>query len=69
MIPLEETCDRKSLLMCELIGEKMQTSMIYTSVFSFASAIFQYQLLSESAILHERARMHCIVQELQKRQT
>jgi len=67
LIPLEQTCDAKSLLMCELIGAKMQTSMIYTSIFSFASAIFQYQLVIESAILHERARMRRIVQELQKR--
>jgi len=67
LIPLEQTCDKKSLLMCQLIGEKMNTSMVYTSIFSFASAILQYQLVIESAILHERARMRRIVQELQKR--
>jgi len=67
MIPLEETCNAKSLLMCELIGQKMQTSMLYTTIFSFTSAIFQFQLVIESAVLHERARMRRIVQELQKK--
>jgi len=66
LIPIEETCNAKSLLMCNLIGEKMATSVLYTTVFSFVSAIFQYQLVIESAILHERARMRRIVQQLQK---
>jgi len=63
-IPLEETCNKKSLLMCELIASKMQTSMIYTTIFSFASAIFQYQLVIESAVLHERAAMRRKMKEL-----
>merc|ERR1719253_1312290 len=51
LIPIEETCNAKNLLMCNLIGEKMQASVIYTTIFSFLSAIFQYQLVIESAIL------------------
>lgn len=67
LIPLEDTCNRKSLLMCELIGAKMQRSMVYTTIFSFVSAILQFQLVIESCVLHERARMRRIVQEMQKR--
>jgi len=66
LIAIEDTCNAKQLLMCQLIGQKMQTSALYTTVFSFVAAIFQYQLVIESAILHERARMRRIVQQLQK---
>jgi hypothetical protein len=57
MIPLDATCDAKKLLLCNLIGEKMKNSMMLTTVFSFLSALFQYQLIVESAVLHERAVM------------
>lgn len=60
-IAIEDTCSEKSLLMCNLISTQMQTSMMYTTIFSFASAIFQFQLVIESCVLHERAvwqRMH-----------
>jgi len=57
MIPLDATCDAKKLLLCNLIGEKMKNSVILTVVFSFLSALFQYQLIVESAVLHERAVM------------
>jgi len=60
MIPLDATCDAKKLLLCNLIGEKMKNSMILTTVFSFLSALFQYQLIVESAVLHERAVMRRI---------
>jgi hypothetical protein len=63
MIPLEETCDAKKLLMCNLIGEKMKNSVILTVVFSFLSALFQYQLIVESAVLHERAVMRRMYDE------
>jgi len=66
MIPIEETCEAKQLLMCNLIGSKMMTSMLYTTIFSFVSAILQFLLVIESATLHERARMRRIVQQLQK---
>jgi hypothetical protein len=64
LVPLDVTCDQKSLLLCNLIYEKMVQSMIFTTIFSFASAIFQYQLIIESAILHERARMRRVVTQL-----
>jgi len=67
LIAIEDTCNAKNLLMCELIGEKMQTSMLYTTIFSFTSAIFQFQLVIESAVLHERARMRRYVAKLQTR--
>jgi hypothetical protein len=55
MIPLDATCDEKKLLLCELIGKKMQNSAMLTVIFSFLSALFQYQLIVESCVLHERA--------------
>merc|ERR1739845_57354 len=39
MIPLDATCDEKKLLLCELIGKKMQNSAMMTVIFSFLSAL------------------------------
>jgi hypothetical protein len=66
MIPLEETCDAKKLLLCNLIGEKMVNSTMLTVIFSFLSALFQYQLIVESAVLHERAVMRRIFDAQEK---
>jgi hypothetical protein len=63
MIKLDETCDEKKLLLCELISKKMATSTMLTVVFSFLSALFQYQLIVESAVLHERAVMRRMYEE------
>jgi hypothetical protein len=62
-IPLDVTCDEKKLLLCELISKKMATSTMLTVIFSFLSAMFQYQLIVESAVLHERAVMRRIYDE------
>jgi hypothetical protein len=54
-IPLEATCNEKKLLICETLGPDMKRSVILTTCFSFLAAIFQFQLVVDSAILHERS--------------
>jgi len=49
-------CQQHSLLTCEMIVTKMQTSTILTTIFSFLGAIMSFQLLIESGCLHERAK-------------
>mmetsp|Transcript_127725 Transcript_127725/g.226319 ORF Transcript_127725/g.226319 Transcript_127725/m.226319 type:complete len:1124 (-) Transcript_127725:98-3469(-) len=48
-------CVEDKLLACEMIGEKMEMSGIFTSAGSFVAALLTGQLLIESAILHTRA--------------
>jgi hypothetical protein len=64
-IPIEETCASQQLLLCDLIGSRILQSTMYTTVFSFLAAIIQFQLVVESAVLHERARMRKIVEHIE----
>lgn len=51
-------CDEEHLLTCNLITEQMRRSTILTTVFSLAGTFFVFQLILNSAVLHERARWH-----------
>jgi len=53
--PLVSTCRANQLLTCELIGQKMRRSTILTVIFGFLAAVFSFQLLVESAVLHTKA--------------
>jgi hypothetical protein len=53
---LDEICDSNKLLTCDLIEQKMITSTILTTIFSFAAVILGLQLCIESACLHEKVR-------------
>lgn len=66
-IPLANTCDEKTLLTCQLIGEKLKTSSMFTVLGSLIAAVFSFQMIVESAILHERARWRRIFDEESKR--
>merc|ERR1719263_864642 len=66
LIPLEDTCSTKNLTLCAMIGAEMQQSMILTTIFSIVSAILSFQLVIESSVLHERARMRRIVSGLKQ---
>lgn len=52
----ESRCNNSTLLTCMLIGEKMKKSVIHTTLGSIMAAVFSFQMIIESAVLHERAR-------------
>jgi len=56
-------CESKQLLVCDLIGAKMQNSAIMTVIGSLVAAVLSFQLVVESAVLHERARWRRIFDE------
>mmetsp|Transcript_21481 Transcript_21481/g.49984 ORF Transcript_21481/g.49984 Transcript_21481/m.49984 type:complete len:1062 (+) Transcript_21481:66-3251(+) len=63
---ITDACQAKTLLTCELIGKKMKTSAIKTTIGSLAASILSFQMIVESAILHERARWRRIFNEASK---
>lgn len=54
---LDFICDVHNLKTCQTITAKMETSTIYTVVGSFAATIFSFELILNTAMLHERTRM------------
>lgn len=64
--PLEEWCSSKKLATCEVLAASMQSAIMLTTVFSFAGTILYYQLIVESAVLHERARLRRILSKMTK---
>jgi len=58
---ITQVCVSHSLMTCALITGKLQTSAIYTIVGAIVASVLSFQLLIESAILHERARMRRII--------
>merc|ERR1719486_535021 len=54
--PLSSACSNHNLLLCEMISAKLTDSAIYTIVGSFLACIFTFQLIFDTATLHERAR-------------
>mmetsp|Transcript_99917 Transcript_99917/g.213941 ORF Transcript_99917/g.213941 Transcript_99917/m.213941 type:complete len:1049 (-) Transcript_99917:131-3277(-) len=62
-ILLGDACNQKTLLTCQLIGAKLKKSAVMTTLGSLIAAVFSFQLIIESAILHERARWRRIFDE------
>jgi len=54
--PLTSACGNHHLLLCEMISSKLTDSAMYTIVGSFLACIFTFQLIFDTATLHERAR-------------
>jgi|Transcript_76966 uncharacterized protein YukE len=54
--PLTSACDNHHLLLCEMISAKLIGSAEYTIVGSFLACIVTFQLIFDTATLHERAR-------------
>mmetsp|Transcript_78507 Transcript_78507/g.243500 ORF Transcript_78507/g.243500 Transcript_78507/m.243500 type:complete len:1110 (+) Transcript_78507:45-3374(+) len=65
--PLSQACDKRTLLTCQLIGSKMSTAAMFTIIGSLLAAVFSFQMITESAILHERVRWRRIFDEESKR--
>jgi len=66
---LEGVCNDNQLLTCQLIEAKMKKAMVYTTVFSFLAALLSFQMLIESALLHERARWRRIIDGLDDKES
>lgn len=64
---IEEACEKKDLLTCELISSRLSSSAMYTIVGSLLAAVLSFQMIVESAVQHERARWRRIFDEASKR--
>jgi hypothetical protein len=64
---IHDACDAHTLLTCQLIGAKLKKSAVFTTVGSMMAAVFSFQMIIESAILHERARWRKIFDEESKK--
>lgn len=53
---LEFICDVEHLKTCQMITDKMTVSTTYTVLGSFAATIFSFELILQTAMLHERMR-------------
>jgi len=53
---LEHACDSESLLTCKLIQDKLLKSVLYTTVGSVAAAVLSFQMIVNTAQMHEQAR-------------
>jgi hypothetical protein len=54
--PLTSACGNHQLLLCEMISSKLTDSAMYTICGSFLACVFTFQLIFDTATLHERAR-------------
>jgi len=63
---LDFICETKNLKTCQQITQKMMTSTIYTVVGSFAATIFSFELILNTAMLHERSRWRRIADKRNK---
>lgn len=61
LVPLKDSCDHFKLLTCQLIRRKMVNSTVLTTIFSLLAALLTFQMIIDSAILHEQARWRRIV--------
>merc|ERR1719450_573977 len=58
LTPLEDTCSGDDhLLTCKLIQQDIMESTVLTSVFSILGSLLSLQLIIDSALLHEQARV------------
>lgn len=55
-IDINDACESTELLTCSLISDNLATSMYTTTIGSMFAALITFQLLIESAMMHERAR-------------
>lgn len=53
---IENACSERSLLFCEAVYKRMHMSFIFTMCGSILAALFTFQMIIESGVLHERAR-------------
>jgi len=61
-----DVCEKRNLLVCELIGNALLKSCIFTVVGGLLGAFFNFQLIIETAILHEQAIWNRIADDVAK---
>jgi len=64
--PLGAACSNHELLLCQKIATDLSNSATYTIVGSFLACVFTFQLIFDTAILHERARWRRMIAEMDK---
>lgn len=64
--PLTEACGNHGLLLCQRIQNDLRGSATWTIVGSFVACIFTFQLIFDTAILHERARWRRMIDAMTK---
>merc|ERR1719401_1727207 len=62
-VPLSMSCNHYNLLTCDIVHDKMLQSTILTIVGSFVAALLSFQMIFETAVLHERAYWRRILAE------
>eukprot|EP00448_Togula_jolla_P024583 CAMPEP_0170592890 /NCGR_PEP_ID=MMETSP0224-20130122/13159_1 /TAXON_ID=285029 /ORGANISM="Togula jolla, Strain CCCM 725" /LENGTH=971 /DNA_ID=CAMNT_0010916813 /DNA_START=31 /DNA_END=2946 /DNA_ORIENTATION=- len=64
-VPLSMACEHHNLKTCTVIESKLLTSVLLTVVGSFVACVFSFQLIFDTAMLHERARWRRIIAEME----
>jgi hypothetical protein len=59
---LSNVCSTESLLTCQIISETVMTSLLYTTVGGMLAAILSFQMIVNTAQLHEQSRWVRIAQ-------
>jgi len=67
-VPIFEVCEKNHLMLCKIIHGRLHSSVTLTTLFSLLAAILSFQLLVDSAILHERARWHKMIEDEKEKQ-
>lgn len=63
---IDSVCDSESLLTCMLIEDKLMKSVIWTTMGSLVAALLSFQMIVNTAQLHEQARWVRLVESYTK---
>jgi len=65
---LDDTCKSETLLTCHLISQEVSSSVLTAIIGSLLAAVFSFQLIIESAVLHEYARWRMMMEEVEDKE-
>jgi hypothetical protein len=63
----ENVCAESTLVTCRIFKDQVESQMFYIVVCGFFASFFSYQLLVDSAMLHEQARWNMALSKLEKK--
>jgi hypothetical protein len=63
----ENVCGVASLATCNFFKREVESQMFYIVICGFCASFFSYQLLVDSAVLHEQARWNIALNKLQRK--
>jgi hypothetical protein len=58
-----ETCSDKNLMVCQIITERLKKSTMGIIIGSVLAAVFSFQMIIESAVMHEHLRWRLLFEE------